>query len=328
MKNIIIVDGDYLINRSFANPEIRNLSNSHGVPTGLVFNSIRILRNTLRQLVNDFDKINSIYFVLGNSNEYRRTIYPPYKANRAKTENQIEHEKANDIFGYSKSEHFAIQIPYLVTILEALKVRVFNIRGIYESDDYCYYFSIHHKLKANNNVIVVSDDKDYLQIVDYGINIFRPISNQFITQDNFLSTFGLAPNQFIYYKSFEGDKADNILPVKKGFGNVSIRKFLNSIQLNSGFYSLESNCQKILEAMSQDPKLNEVELQERFLLNLKLMDWRLVDFDKSTIQNLDSLLYKDISTAFDEDRVIDIINELEIKTFDGLITDKHFLSLE
>ena len=328
MKNILIVDGDYLINRSFANPEIRNLSNSAGVPTGLVFNSVRVLRNTLHLLSSDLGKINSIYFVLGNSNEYRRTIYPLYKANRVKTEAQIEQERANDIFGYTKSDHFAIQIPYLVKILKALKVRVFDIKGIYESDDYCYYFSIYHKLKANNNAIVVSDDKDYLQIIDYGINVFRPIANQFITQHNFLSTFGLAPNQFIYYKSFEGDKADNIPPVRKGFGNASIRKFLNSIQLNSGFYSLQSNCQKILEAMSHDPKLNSVEFQERFLLNLKLMDWRLVNFDESTILNLDSLLSKDISTAFDEDMVIDITNELEIKTLDGLITDKNFLILE
>ena len=71
----------------------------------------------------------------------------------------------------------------------------------------------------------MSDDKDFLQLIDDRVQVWRPVEKKLYRREEMVERFGMHPENFILYKIFIGDNSDNI-PGIKGVGHKTlINKF-------------------------------------------------------------------------------------------------------
>lgn len=87
-----------------------------------------------------------------------------------------------------------------------------------EADDVIAFLA---KMPYKN--IIVSSDKDLLQLVSDDTHIFVPSKNQVITKDNFEEHNSVRLQDFVLYKSIMGDVSDNVLGLEK-YGPVRAKK--------------------------------------------------------------------------------------------------------
>lgn len=93
-----------------------------------------------------------------------------------------------------------------------------------EADDLISVVAQHEKFKDWDKVIV-SSDKDFIQLCNKNTVLFRPIQNQVMTTKSIMEEFGIHPNNFAIARAMAGDASDNIDGVK-GLGLTTISKRL------------------------------------------------------------------------------------------------------
>jgi len=71
--------------------------------------------------------------------------------------------------------------------------------------------------------VVVSSDKDFIQILDEETVLFRPTQEQVLNVKRVVDEYGIHPNNFALARAIAGDKNDN-LPGAKGVGLATIKK--------------------------------------------------------------------------------------------------------
>jgi DNA polymerase-1 len=76
--------------------------------------------------------------------------------------------------------------------------------------------------------VVVSGDKDMLQLVDKKVKVYLPLgkTRELYTAENFVEKVGLTPDQFLDVKILWGDKGDQVAGIAKGFGEESAIKLV------------------------------------------------------------------------------------------------------
>jgi len=81
--------------------------------------------------------------------------------------------------------------------------------------------------------VIVSVDKDFLQLINKDVILFNPIKKEEYTSDNFTEATGMPDTKtWLDVKCLVGDKSDNVPGIEK-FGKVKVQKWLrNEIVLN------------------------------------------------------------------------------------------------
>lgn len=210
----LVFDGHHLLHRTAFIPDLQRLSSSYtDVPTGPVFGFLRVLRANLNTFKADSCIV--VWDSPGGS-QHRRDIYPAYKANRA------EKEKPEAL------KYIGEQIEILQSILPYLNVKQLAIPG-YEGDDLMELVSETLKEVEPHDeldVVVVTGDKDLLQLVGGPVTVYRPIASEQVDDENFEHITGV-PNRalFLLRKAVIGDKSDNIDGVR-GVGEKTADKLL------------------------------------------------------------------------------------------------------
>ena len=92
-----------------------------------------------------------------------------------------------------------------------------------EADDVIAYISKQIYNKDENNITILSTDKDFLQLVDNRITVWSPTKKKVYKPDTVLNEYGIPSHNFIFYRAIDGDKSDSI-PGLKGWGLKSISK--------------------------------------------------------------------------------------------------------
>ena len=87
-----------------------------------------------------------------------------------------------------------------------------------EADDVMAYLA--HNLPGTS--VVVTTDKDLLQVVSNNVTVFNPIKKKEITLNNFEEYTGVKKQYYLSYRAVTGDKSDNI----NGFPRFGIKRFL------------------------------------------------------------------------------------------------------
>jgi len=218
-RKVLLVDGHHALHRVCFIPELQKLRSSKGAPTGPVFGFLRVLRATLNRFKADscivcWDMPASMGMV-GRRNK----IYPEYKANRA------DKPKPEAL------EHLGDQLGMLFGLLPYLNVKQMAVPG-YEGDDLLYLLTTLLPLK-DNDVTVVSEDKDLLQLVTKGVAVYRPIADQLVNYNNFEEMTGTHPEAFVLRKAIVGDTSDNIKGVM-GVGEKTADKLLREAYFDEG----------------------------------------------------------------------------------------------
>ncbi|MCA9400550.1 MAG: DNA polymerase I, partial [Candidatus Omnitrophica bacterium] len=115
------------------------------------------------------------------------------------------------------------QIPVIHEILDAFKIIALDYSG-YEADDLIATLTkqaVNHKTA----VVIVSDDKDFYQLLDPSVKCFSIRKEEFIDEKSIVGRFGFGPQLILDYMALAGDKVDNI-PGVAGIGEVTAKKLI------------------------------------------------------------------------------------------------------
>jgi len=143
----------------------------------------------------------------------------------------------NDMFADYKSNRpeapaeLVPQFPYFRKVLDALNLPLLELPG-YEADD--IIATLCDTMSGQGcEVVVVSSDKDLMQLVTDGIRLLDSAKERWIGADQVREKFGVAPEQVIEVMGLMGDLVDNI-PGVKGIGEKT------AIALIQQFHTLEN----------------------------------------------------------------------------------------
>ena len=210
MKEVYLVDGSAYIYRAYH--AIRPLSNSSGLPTHAVYGFTTILRRILREkkpecLAVAWDTRGPVF---------RHKLYPEYKANRPPMPDDL-----------------VPQIPYIHKIVDA-----YNILSMEHEDkeaDDLIAAAVKCLAGKNCRVVIVSGDKDLLQLVAKNVTLWDPMNDKLMDEEKVLEKYGVRPAQLLDYLALTGDSADNI-PGVPGIGPKTAQKLIAAHGSLEGLY--------------------------------------------------------------------------------------------
>lgn len=245
MAKWLLVDGFNLAYRCFfAVPE---LTRADGFPTNALHGWVKSLWKLADQEKPD---VTLVFFDLGGAQD-RLALHPEYKAQREEMPGALEK-----------------QIPYVKLLTRALGFAGIEQDGV-ESDDLLASEAV-ARAKLGDDVLIVSADKDFAQIVNEKIRILLPppsanpkLGWRLLDAAGVVEKFGVPPAQIADYLALVGDVSDNILGID-GVGPKTASKWLQQ------FGSLEG---VIAHAAELKPdRFQEVVRAhaDRLRLNLKL----------------------------------------------------------
>jgi DNA polymerase-1 len=122
-----------------------------------------------------------------------------------------------------ENENPFIQLDYIIKALNQLNIPTIQCVDN-EADD--YLASIAKKYEDSYNVIIVSSDKDLLQIVSDNIQVYNAQAKILYTKEKIKEKFNVNVEDYILYKALVGDNSDNIKGIK-GVGPKTAVKLIN-----------------------------------------------------------------------------------------------------
>ena len=149
----------------------------------------------------------------------RRTLFKEYKAGRKPI-------KPNRNYEYTEEEHKENrlwQMAVLKKILDHAPICQIEIPGV-EADDIVAYLANDTYSETNNAVLIVSSDKDFYQLTNKKVMVYRPFSQEVLDGKDVFEKTGVHPRNFALYRALVGgDSSDNIKGVK-GIGEKTAFK--------------------------------------------------------------------------------------------------------
>jgi DNA polymerase-1 len=203
-ERVVFIDGLNLFLRNFAMLKFVNHTGTHiGGLSGFL--------RSLGALINQIQPT-SIYIVFDGvgASTNRRYLLPEYKSGR-----NLSRITNWDIFDSIDDENSSKvdQIVRLIQYLKCLPVKVVSIDKV-EADDIIAYMSKDMAKRFNTKSYIVSSDRDFLQLVDDNVTVYRPIEREFYSPATVQEKFGIVPENFIHYKVLLGDASDKVPGVK------------------------------------------------------------------------------------------------------------------
>ena len=204
---LYLVDGSGYIFRAYhALPPLTRKSD--GMPIGAVSGFCNMLAS-LRERAEADGALSHMAVIFDAGREtFRNEIYPAYKANRSETPEDL--------------------IPQFAPIRDA--VRAFSLACIemegYEADDLIATYARQAR-EQGMEVVVVSSDKDLMQLVRPGVALYDPMKNRSIGAPEVMEKFGVAPDKVVDVQSLAGDSTDNV-PGVPGIGIKTAAELINT----------------------------------------------------------------------------------------------------
>lgn len=199
----------------------------------------------------------------------RKKLHSGYKEGRAMSTRFNRLEDIGEQTVEQELESMRLQMGKLSEYLQCLPVTLISIDNI-EADDTIAYLTTDVFAQKNSEVIIMSDDKDFLQLVNDKVSVWRPVEKKYYTPVEVLGKFGIPSHNLIHYKVFMGDSSDNIKGIK-GIGAKTLQsKF--SFLLDDKSYDLEEVIDYCIANQDQHKVYKTVvENIDTMRLNWKLM---------------------------------------------------------
>ena len=190
--------------------------------TGFSTEAVYIFNNMLRKLSKQHDPPYVAAIFESGEATHRVLEFAEYKANRTETPPDL-----------------LDQIPFVRRVLEAMRIPVLEYSG-FEADD--VIGTISHRAEALGlDVVIVSSDKDMLQLVTEHVSMLNPAKDDKIYNPEEVKTFmGVPPEQIADLLALMGDSVDNI-PGAPGIGDKGARQILEK------FGSIEAALERAAE---------------------------------------------------------------------------------
>ena len=138
-----------------------------------------------------------------------------------------------------------------------------------EADDVIAYVSRMPHFE-NWQKIIVSSDKDFIQLCNDETVLFRPVQKEVLNKNAIIEKFGIHPNNFALARAIAGDKSDNLEGIR-GVGLASVKKRFPFLSEEKS-YTLTELFDFCKNVESKLKVYNSVfESQEKIQKNYKLM---------------------------------------------------------
>ena len=185
----------------------------------------------------------------------RRKIFPDYKMKK-NVRFRVNRALSLDLDQAEESSSMKYQIVKLIEYLNLLPVTTICMDSV-EADDVMALLARSYFSGLGKKCTIMSTDKDFLQLVDEDVTVYSPTKRTVYTPEKVSHEYGIHPNNFLLYRTIDGDRGDNI----DGMKGVGEKK------LKTAFPELATDTQlnrEDLIKISED-KLKEMPLYKNFL---------------------------------------------------------------
>jgi DNA polymerase I len=273
-EEIYLIDGSSYIHRAYH--ATGGLSNSKGFPTGAVFGFTNMIVKTLKDKA---PKRIAVVFDAKGKN-FRHDKYPEYKANRP-----------------AMAEDLQIQIPLIQRIVDGYGLPSLSVEG-YEADDIIATLA-KQAHKKDWQVVIVSSDKDLMQLVDDVVSMWDPQREIVFDAGAVKGKFGVDPDRLLDLFALTGDTSDNV-PGVQGVGPKTAAALLEQFDTLDGVYA---NADRVTQK-----KLRENLIAHK---DSAFLSRELITLDEAV--PLDRTIDELIQGEKDEESLRELFKELEFK---------------
>jgi DNA polymerase-1 len=281
---LFLVDGYALIYRAFFALISRPLTTSKGENTSASWGIANFLQRLITKHQPEY-----LGWVHDSGLSHRHERYPAYKATREKLTEELQSD-------------FDRGMDRICEMLDAYRIPILTLPG-FEADDVIGTL-VARSVDAGVNVVVVSGDKDFQQLVKPGVWLLNPgrggpanVEEHWVGVENAEERLGVAPEFVTDYLALVGDSSDNI-PGVKGIGDKTASELVKQ------YGHLESILSHAPEITKKRPREALLEHAENARLSKELVTIR---DDLPVPFNLESLKIKQP----DHNRLRDLFIELE-----------------
>ena len=272
---VYLIDGSAYIYRAYH--AITPLTTSQGLATHAVYGFINMLRRVIKEKA---PSCLAIAFDLKGPT-FRHRLYHDYKANRP-----------------PMPEDLACQIPYIHQVTQAFNVPSLKQEEM-EADDLIAAAAT-TLADQGHDVIIVSGDKDLLQLVSPRITMWDPMRNKIMDEDAVLAKYQVEPQRLTDLFALIGDSSDNI-PGISGIGPKTAAKLL------SEFETLDKLLSQLHTLKKSKMKERLISQQDKAILSRQLIR---LNLQADVPQQVDSYRLGEP----DHDQLFKIYTELEFNT--------------
>jgi DNA polymerase-1 len=283
-----LIDGSGFIFRAYhALPPLTRKSD--GLPVGAVSGFCNMLFKIIEDQKGSTAPTHLVVVFDAKGKTFRSDIYPEYKMNRPPA-----------------PEDLIPQFPLTRDATRAFGLACIEQEG-FEADDIMATLAVQAR-EAGGQVTIVSSDKDLMQLVGNGVEMYDAMKNKRIGPEQVEEKFGVAPNRVIDVQSLAGDSVDNV-PGAPGIGVKTAALLINE------YGDLDSLLERASEI--KQPKRRETLIENadqirtsRDLVTLKTDMEMDCDFDDFQVQ------------APNPEVVLKFLAEMEFRTMSARIANK------
>lgn len=281
MEKIILVDGNNLLFRSYYATAYNGnfMNNSKGFPTNALFGFVNMINKIVAE-----EKPVYMLVAFDKGKTFRHEKYTEYKGGRGETPDELKK-----------------QFPVAKELLTAMGIKYYEIDN-YEADDIIGTFSHMCDNDPNYQGLIISSDKDLLQLISDEVEMKLLKSKDYIryNKESFKEEWGIDPIKVVDLKALMGDASDNI-PGVKGIGEKTALKLLQTYSSLDGVYeSIDNISGKLKEKLIND--------KENAYMSYDLA----TIYTKVPLEiNLEDIKYKEC----DKEKLISIYEDLEFYSF-------------
>ena len=283
--HLSLVDGSAFIFRAYhALPPLTRKSD--GLPVGAVSGFVNMLWKMVEdQKGTDAPTHAAVVFDKG-SHTFRNDLYDLYKANRDEM-----------------PEDLRPQIPLTRDATRAFNIACLEQEG-FEADDIIATLACRAR-DAGGRVTIVSSDKDLMQLVGDGVEMFDAMKNVRIGVDGVHDKFGVGPDRVVDVQALAGDSVDNV-PGAPGIGIKTAALLINE------YGDLETLLERAEEIKQPKRRQSLIENADQIRLSKKLVQ---LDCEMALDYGLDTLEVKDPVA----DDLLGFLSSMEFRTITGRV---------
>ena len=238
-KTVCLVDGSGYIFRAFYG--IPNLTAPDGTPVNAVYGFTNMFLRLTQNIPCDY----SLVLFDAKRQNFRNDFFPEYKGTRKEI-----------------PEELIPQFPIIREAVKALNLNQLEMEG-YEADDLIATYA-DQALNKGYEVVVVSADKDLMQLIRPGVRFYDPMKDKFFTPEDVKEKFGVYPDKVVDVQALAGDSIDNV-PGVPGIGLKTAAQLVNE------FGSLQEVLDRAGEIKQNKRRETLLENRENALISLQLV---------------------------------------------------------
>ena len=271
-SRVLIIDGLNTFIRCWSSIPTMNDNGDH---VGGVTGTLKSIGYAIRQT--QPTRVVVVFDGKGGSQQ-RKKKFDGYKAQRDSNKLRVNRQYADLMNDEDERESMKRQFVWLNEMLDGLPITSMIYDGV-EADDVMAYITT-NLLKENEQAVVMSTDKDFLQLVDDTTIVWSPTKKKMYNTSLVKEEFGIESKNLLLFRVLDGDKSDNI-PGVYGCGIKTVIKRFPEITEETKLSVddlLQLAEQKKEETKGKIKIYNDIlEAKQQILLNRELMQLDDVD---------------------------------------------------